>query len=367
MAVALSGCGSPPDYPPNLSFPPRTDRIVLKSPDKQPDMPRDAGNLDGELADLDARGGRTFDPASVLAERRQALDRFLSDAFGTPAAPKIAGDGATNLGLTPERLSDGGRLFRRHCLQCHGLSGDGRGQSGMWMYPHPRDFRRGVFKFVSTDGSKPRRADLLRTLRKGLNGTAMPSFALLQDSERELLAGYVTYLSIRGQVEYQTLVAAYAEDTDDVAAYANERLTLALGEWLKAEASSPPPSPPTGFEDRDGPEHLDSVRRGFELFTNKAGVSCISCHEDFGRKAAYRYDIWGTVVRPAELTLNKRKGGDRPEDQFSRVRGGIPPAGMPAHPSLTDAQTWDVVRFVRSLPYPRELPVDVQEMIYSGR
>lgn len=368
-AVVISGCGAKPDYPAHLTFPPRTDRLVFRVPTSQPAGPGEPGKLDDELAGLDALGGKTFDPAAAPADQRKSLDAFLADTFGTPANPVLKHDAAGRLGLTPENLAEGGRLYRRHCLQCHGLSGDGRGPTGLWVYPHPRDFRRGSFKFVSTgDGGKPRRADLLRTLRDGLKGTAMPAFGLLPESERELMAGYVTYLSARGQVEFQTLLAVLGEGDvcDDVPGFARERLDVALRDWERAEAL-PQISDgltPTDDAGKQAPEHLESVRRGFELFAAPGGTSCISCHEDFGRKATYRYDVWGTVVRPADLTSGVYKGGNAPAELYHRVRGGIQPSGMPAHATLTDRQAWDLVHFVRALPYPRELPPDVRAKVY---
>jgi mono/diheme cytochrome c family protein len=371
-AVGCSGCGSPPPYPPDLTFPPRDDRLVLRVPTAQPPGVGEPGKLDAELAALDSLGGRTVDPATLPADQRQALDRFLAGTFGTPAAPTIAGEeaAAERLGLTAERLAEGGRLYRRHCLQCHGLTGDARGPTGQWIYPHPRDFRRGSFKFVSTgDGGKPRRADLARTLRDGLKGTAMPAFGLLPEESRDRMAAFVTYLSLRGQAEFQTLAALADDDPDaaaDPAAFARERLRVALGQWEKAEATPPgPPAPPVPDDaGRQAPDYLESVRRGYAVFTAPGGAGCATCHEDFGRKATFRYDVWGTVVRPADLTAGGFKGGDRPEDLYQRVRGGIQPSGMPAHPALTDAQVWDVVRFVRALPYPRELPDDVRAKAY---
>jgi hypothetical protein len=77
-----------------------------------------------------------------------------------------------------------------------------------------------------------------------------------------------------------------------------------------------------------------------------------------------RYDVWGTVAKPADLTGPTRKGGARHEDLFDRIRGGIPAVGMPAHPEMTDRQVWDLVRFVKSLPYPRELPPEVRKGVY---
>jgi mono/diheme cytochrome c family protein len=368
--LATAGCGTKPDYPPNLAYPSRTDRLVLKTPDTPPPGPSELGELDAELARLDAVGGTTADPTSAPPDIRSAIDQFLKEAFGAPAAPAVVGDAevsiaAERLSLTADRLTEGGKLFRRHCLQCHNLTGDGRGPAGRVM-PYPRDFRRGAFKFVSTGpGGKPRRADLVRTITEGLKGTAMPSFTLLPEGERDLLAGYVTYLSLRGETEYQTFAAVLRGGITDIPGFARERLRSNLAEWERARAARPAPAEPDDGSPRS-PAHTAAVRRGFELFTRKADNSCVTCHGEFGRKPLLRYDVWGTVAKPANFTATGLKGGSRPEDVFVRIRGGITPVGMPAHPELTDRQVWDLVRFVKSAPYPRELPDDVRAVVYPN-
>jgi mono/diheme cytochrome c family protein len=351
------------------------DPLVVKTPEVTPPPNGVGGRLDEELAELDSRGGKTLQPVNIPAESRLELDQFLRDCFGTPATPLILppvnspdGDGTTlveRLGLSRDSLLEGGKLFRKHCQGCHGLPGDGRGPAGLFINPYPRDFRRGAFKFISTgQGMKPCRADLLRTLSEGLKGTPMPSFGLLSEQERELLAGYATYLSIRGQVEFQTLVELDSRSgVGTVADLARLHFRNALAEWEKAEAATPPPSEPEDGEPGTQ-EHLAAVRRGFELFTAKTGTECLKCHGDFGRKPLLRYDIWGTIARPADFTATTLKGGVRPRDVFARVRGGIAAVGMPAHPALHDRQVWDLVRFVRSVPYPRELPEDVRAVVY---
>ena len=366
LAVVLSGCDSKPGYPTSLEYASRSDRLVIRVPTAQPSGLGEPGKLDAELAALDSLGGQTFDPSLASASHRRSIDMALAEAFGSPAAPEVNADGAAALGLSPERLVEGSRLFRRHCLQCHGLVGDGRGPTGQWIYPHPRDFRRGAFKFVSTgDGGKPRKSDLARTLREGLKGTGMPAFGLLPDDQRDLMASYVMFLSLRGQTVFLALKSVLVDEETDPAEYAKERLGLLLADWAKAEAV-PTITAPSAPDDatRQSPEHLAAVRRGYELFTAKGHTDCATCHEDFGRKTTYRYDVWGTVVRPADLTLGGFKGGDRPEDLFHRIRGGIQPVGMPAHPSLSDSQVWDLAWFVRAVPYPRELPDDVRAKVY---
>jgi mono/diheme cytochrome c family protein len=373
-AALASGCGSKPDYPPNLSFPSRADRLVLKTPETTPAALYDPQKLPEELARLDSLGGKTVEPSSLPAASRTALDRYLRDAFGTPAAPTVNGPPEANaaaerLSLKADALAEGSKLFRKNCLQCHNLTGDGRGTAGN-VVPPPRDFRRGVFKFTSAGMAKPRRADLLRTLHTGLPTTAMPAFSLLPEEDRDLLARFVNYLSARGQVEFETLAAlAGPEPPKDVAAFAAERVKAVIAEWEKAENAPPLPgiSPQPDDGEPGSPNHAAAVRRAFKLFTAKADNSCITCHGDFGRKPVLRYDVWGTVAKPANLTeRNAFKGGKRPEDVFARIRGGIAAVGMPAHPELTDRQVWDLVRLVQSLPYMRQLPEDVRAAVYPN-
>ncbi|HSQ55049.1 MAG TPA: cytochrome c [Gemmata sp.] len=372
--LGLCGCGdSVPDYPSTLSFPSRADRLVLKLPESPPPGPDAAGERDAAIARLDAAGGKTADPALATHDKRLALNRFLKDVFGTPAAPTIAGEAdaavVERLGLTADKLAEGSRLFRRHCEQCHNLAGDGRGPAGIGVVPFPRDFRQGKYKFVTTGTEKPRRADILRTLAEGLKGTAMPSFGLLPETDRDAMARYATYLAIRGQVEYQSLASALDGNAGDPRAAAAANLKTALGEWDKAE-NGPQPVGITAEPD-DGPpgssSHAAAVRRGYQLFTAKTENSCITCHGDFGRKPVLRYDVWGTVAKPADFTATTLKAGTRPQDIFARIRGGIPPVGMPAHPELSHRQVWDLVRFVRSAPYQVQLPEDVRAAVYSNR
>ncbi|MFM8271084.1 MAG: c-type cytochrome [Gemmata sp.] len=352
LLPGCGGCNKAPDVPPNLAFLPRANRVVLKVPDKPAPALNDPLRRDAEIAALDALGGQTLDPASVPLDPRKQHAAALKDTFGTPAAPTGEVDDAPS-------LSEGSRLYRRHCQQCHNLSGDGRGPSGSTV-PFPRDYRQGQFKFVTTGASaKPRPADLHRTLKDGLKGTPMPSFALLQEGERDLLARYVVYLSVRGQTEFELLKGAATGQTPEAGALVNS----IRAEWEAAKHAPPlPPEPDDG--EPGSPAHLEAVKRGYTIFAAKADNSCISCHGEYGRKPVLRYDVWGTVARPADLTQRDAlKGGSRPEDVYARVRFGVRPVGMPAHPKLTEREVWDLVRFVRALPYPAQLPDAVRSAV----
>src|SRR5437879_6817929 len=95
-------------------------------------------------------------PSKASGPHRSTLQTALETHFGTPAAPKlnrpITGKGAERVfaendadevkaaleRLVPlaegssqdKELAEGSKLYRRHCLHCHGISGDGRGPTG---------------------------------------------------------------------------------------------------------------------------------------------------------------------------------------------------------------------------------------------
>ena len=142
------------------------------------------------------------------------MDKALESHFGTPANPTVKledTEAIKMLKLDDATLAKGSAAYRIHCIHCHGVPGDGRGPTARWINPHPRDFRQGIFKFQSVDqvqgGTQrpPLRSDLMRTLRSGIEGTAMPTFNLLKDAELESLISYVIHLSLRGSAERTTL------------------------------------------------------------------------------------------------------------------------------------------------------------------
>ena len=81
-----------------------------------------------------------------------------------------------------------------------------------------------------------------------------------------------------------------------------------------------------------------------------------------------RYDVWGTVAKPANLTEPHLKAGKESADLYARVRFGIAPVGMPAHPpaKYSDRDVWDLVRFVQSAPYRDRLPPEVRAAVYPN-
>lgn len=377
-SAGCGGCDSDPDaYPDSFVYPPRQDWIVLELPKDVPNQPEPAGELDEAIQRINERGGKVRNPEDVPESLRDQLNGHLRNSFGTPAEPKFADDDesknlANELGLSPEKLAIGSKLFRKHCQQCHGVNGNGRGPTAPWITPHPRDFRQGVFKFVSTNGTgprKPTRDDLFHTLTNGLPGTQMPMFKLRSEEERQRLIDYVIYLSVRGRTEFEILrtllVHGEAGLNRDLASDAKEITRKELKAWQQTNTDVMPVTRPNIA---DGSSELSaSIVRGHTLFLDQKGAACVTCHVNYGRDTKLQYDVWGTLIKPGDLTDARRKGGTAPEQLYRRIHGGIGPSNMPAAIALSESQTWDVVHFLQALPYPDRLPQDVKKRVYSSR
>jgi mono/diheme cytochrome c family protein len=395
LALTLIGCGGTDQpYSDLVQYTLRTDPLVLTDklgderyePDRPGQLPLFAvRELFDPLhpiypkKDVLAKENLLRDPLAVSEEDREALDVELAYTFGTPAQPTVndIDDSQRDaLKLDSRTLERGSILYRVHCLHCHGVSGDGRGPTARWVNPHPRDYRQGLFKFQSVDQTDaprpPRRADLHRSIKQGIEGTAMPSFALLPDAEIDLLVSYVIHLSIRGEVEYETFKSNFEQEGDDlnrILPFDNfvPRMTkIVANKWTDSQQREIQIAP-YPYKDGDLEALKKSVANGQTLFLGIGeegkAANCVSCHTDYGRQARFRFDSWGTLVRPNNLTNGIYRGGRRTIDLYYRVHSGINGSGMASFgKQLKSESVWDLVNFVQALPYPamrRELGIKI--------
>jgi len=372
--VLLSGC-TPDPYPEDLTYPLRTDLLVVPPYYDASNIPaaEQLGNVETMILRIPDKKV-VIDPSSLKGDKLDQLEDQLNDLFGKPAEPTVNYRDKKlirTLSLDNETLAAGSVLYRRYCVHCHGLTGDGRGPTAAWVHPHPRDYRPGLFKFTSVKGGgKPRREDLLRTLREGIEGTSMPNFRLLSEEQLEQLVSYVIHLSLRGEVEFEVMSGIKDDSTQSVKKQATRALSNIIKDWAAAQEEDarimPHPYPKEYGDPADPPKH--SIRRGYELFVGDA--ACIGCHTDYGRNNSFRYDKWGTIVRPANLTAGVYRGGRRPIDIYYRIHSGIVPSNMAATSPVIAGdgrKMWDLVNFVKALPYPAMLPDDVHEKVYGSK
>ena len=363
-------------------------------------------------------------------EQKSNVAEILTAMFGTPDNPMLPGGdtGITDI-VNPDYLTVSAGvvgtdesqrpvgLYRRHCVHCHGISGDGYGPTAPYLNPYPRDYRRGIYKFKSTPiGARPTHDDLKRILVNGVAGTAMPSFKLLKEVEIESLVHYVKYLSLRGEVErklYEEVAQELDEgellvnedDLQDGMAYINDEIVGPIvAKWKAADSQvTPVPARP----EMDAEELEASVKHGRELFYG-AVANCVKCHGDsqLGDGQVDDYDMWakdyvdltavtdpqekaeviGEIERlgglkprhiiPRNLRSGVYRGGRRPVDVFWRIHNGIDGGPMPAaslRPAsagpeakgLDESDLWDLVNYVQSLPYEKMHTEGPDEPVYT--
>jgi mono/diheme cytochrome c family protein len=399
--MAVGNLGAPPRWY-SAGYPPlRSLRLAPNTPDPE---------FVEKLRPLLTKD--VLDPVAGLSDaQRDDIGRLLDQAFGTPAGPsvriptkdelaamkademfsdglprgktakgvmeetRVAAEAAkAELGLDDDSLARGGVVYRRWCVQCHGATGGGDGANAVAAAAMPRDYRQGVFKFVTAsptsavtrrgERGKPRKDDLKRTVRNGLDGSMMPPFPNIPDRDLDDLIGYVVHLSVRGETEFEVMAKAIKGDDDLPEGFTGKeleklfasKLLTVLMNWHKA-AESPVPVPPENCPTEA--DRIESAVRGSRAFLT---AGCAGCHVNFGREPQLKYDLWGTVVQPRNLVLGVYRGGRRGEDLYARIYGGIYPSGMNEHKQLLAANPpaagtpdfiWNIVHFLQALADPR--------------
>ncbi len=310
-------------------------------------------------------------PPEVSAEVRRLVD----EAYPHPTAWTSAEE---KKDPTNRRLQAGYKLYQQHCLTCHGKSGAGDGGIAATVSPRPRDFRRGTFKWKSTARtSKPLIDDLVRTIQRGIPGTAMQGFSRLDRNDLVLMAEFVVYQSKRGETERRLLVD-YAsegplqkeldetkesiskeklEEYKSLLAASTQDAKESLAEaWKSATEHVVQPSVPYPDLAEGTPEWQAAMDHGRQLFVG-AQTGCSKCHGADGKgeknlTPQETVDDWGFSNPPRDLTQGVFRGGGDPLDLYRRIQQGIAGSTMPATVGttpLSDEDLWDLVRFVKSL------------------
>ncbi|MFO0941709.1 MAG: cytochrome c [Pirellulales bacterium] len=387
-AFSLAGCGNHPEFVEN--------RLLLK-------------RLEIELGE------------ELSSTERSDVQQAITELFGSSDQPALV-DGVEVVSLDYLKQSAGRvysdeqdthfGLYRKHCIRCHGTSGDGRGPAARLLSPYPRDFRFGKFKFKTTpQGSKPTKEDLVKILRSGIPGTSMPSFALLRDEDIDALVDYVIYLSVRGESERSMLFqvahtldyargdrlidfelkSKQSKEFEQQLKKLQESVQQVYSSWKLSPTEQPvlPSSIPVlGASTIDASNQTaltDSIVRGQQLFQNSI-ASCSKCHaaDGSGQGAPKDYDAWTKdwttsinvtpddkaamkpllkagglkpeSMKPRDLRKGVFRGGSAPQDIFARIVNGIEGTSMPAAAlqknvpdGMTSDQIWDLVNFVLSL------------------
>ena len=255
----------------------------------------------------------------------------LNGCLFTPSAPKTSSN--NQLLLNSELLNRGKELFNNQCVSCHGENGMGDGVGAYLLYPHPRDFSFGKFRLVSTVNQIPSDDDLLKTISRGMPGSAMPPWEHLPLVDRNALVNYVRYLTKEGRIK--RLIDKKKNSSREKIEAAVERQSMP-GEQIKL----PDKIPLT----------MENIARGRRLFV----ASCASCHgmkgEGDGRTDLK--DDAGFHIMPRNFTEGVFKGGAQADDIAFRILAGIPATPMPSYADMPGDDLWALVYYVQSLANP---------------
>jgi cytochrome c oxidase cbb3-type subunit I/II len=223
-----------------------------------------------------------------------------------------------------EWIAYGKEVYERRCVGCHGKNGDGNGPAATFMYKQrPRSFAAAVFKFRLTKEPLPTDGDLLRTITRGVRGTAMPAWYELPLADR---------LAVIQYIKYELAV----DRADPAKPYA----------FFKEE----PPGPPM-YIGRPPPASAQLLARAKDVWEN---AKCWECHGQTGRgdgeKAPGLKDDLGFPIQPADLTAGQFKSGPTVEDIFRTMTTGLTGTPMPSYrDSLSEEDRWALAYYVLAL------------------
>lgn len=237
--------------------------------------------------------------------------------------PSVDGS-AISLPRSDAWIARGKQVYEGHCVACHGAKGDGNGWAATFLYKQrPRNFTLGVFKFRLSKGLLPTDADLLRTISRGVRGTAMPAWFELPIDDRLAVMQYVKFE-----------LAADRTDPDKPAYYFIDE----------------PPGPPLQIGVPPEPS-APLIAHGAEVWLQ---AKCWECHGKTGKgdgeKAAGLKDDWGFPIRPANLTAGQFKSGPGVSDIYRTISTGLSGSPMPSfQAAFSEADRWALASYILSL------------------
>lgn len=206
----------------------------------------------------------------------------------------------------------GKEVYETYCSGCHGNKGDGKGPAAAMLEVKPRNFTKGLFKFISTPpGSLPADADLHRTITRGVPRSSMPSWVFMSETDRSNVIEYIKTFSDAWQTRKRPASLAFGNPP----AWVGSARSIAVGKVVYAR------------------------------------MGCANCHGQSGvgdgPSAPNLKDNEGNKIVPFNFREGMLKGGSRIEDIYRTFYTGLAGTPMPAFGGiLSDDENWHLVSYV---------------------
>jgi cytochrome c oxidase cbb3-type subunit I/II len=223
-----------------------------------------------------------------------------------------------------EWIAYGKEVYEARCVGCHGEKGDGNGPAATFLWnQRPRNFAAGAFKFRSVQKPVPTDGDLLRTITRGVRGTAMPAWYELPLNDRLAVIQYIKY----------DLAVDRSDPSKPYDYFVEE-----------------PPGPPMYIGQPPAPTP-EIVAHGKDVWQT---AKCWTCHGQTGKGDGQEVgglkDDLGFPIRPANLTSGQFKSGPAVQDIFRTISTGLSGTPMPSfRDSISEPDRWALAYYILSL------------------
>jgi len=211
-------------------------------------------------------------------------------------------------------LRQGKEYYFKFCVHCHGKEGEGDGRASKYLLPQPRELSQGIFKFHATQtNTLPLDEDIIRTIKQGIPGTAMPAWdGILSDEVIQSLVQYIKTFSVRFGMEVP---------------------------GRKFSAGMEPP-----FDEL-------SIAHGKKVYEE---LRCGKCHGENGGKEGELSKILKSFRDKTWFVYDLRrkefyKGGSSGIDIYRTLATGLDGSPMNAYDYISDFERWNLVHFLQSL------------------
>ncbi len=240
---------------------------------------------------------------------------------------------------TAANLNHGLSIYTEYCMSCHGVTGEGNGVSSKGLYPPPRNFTKGIYKFGRVvSGELVHDEDLKLILKKGLHGTAMLPWDLSDQQAFDVIQYIKTFAPQVWEGKDKKLGVAivptkdpYAEAHVASAVQKGKEVYHIVAQCWTCHRAYIPHSELSAINQKINNEPMKDFDP--EMYNVKPQPS----------------DHGGPTI-PPDFTWDFIRSASTVEDIYVRLNAGVGGTSMPSWKgTLQDDEIWAVAYYVKSL------------------